>query len=52
MKPKKQGQEQKMFNYLDANVKKIIKNVNVLSLILGSLIGDFKEMDEKDDDFY
>ena len=46
MKPKKQGQEQAMFNYLDANAKKIIKNVDVLSLILGSLVEDFKEMDE------
>ena len=35
-----------MFNYLDANAKKIIKNVDVLSLILGSLVEDFKEMDE------
>ncbi|MDD6423113.1 MAG: hypothetical protein PUF83_08655, partial [Intestinibaculum porci] len=47
MKPKKQGQEQAMFNYLDANAKKIIKNVDVLSLILGSLVEDFKEMDEE-----
>ena len=46
MRPKKQGQEQAMFNYLDANAKKIIKNVDVLSLILGSLVEDFKEMDE------